>query len=60
MSLHSQLIIISHLTLLRGLTVLGKCSFEFWQPQTKVIILGSHMMPTKILSNVCERRQTHD
>ena len=56
----NQLIIISHLTLLRGLTVLGKFSFEFWKPKTKVIILGSHMMPIKILSNICERRQTHD
>ena len=56
----NQLVIISHLTLLRGLNVLDKFSFEFWKPKTKVIILGSHMIPIKILAHECERRQTHD
>ena len=55
-----QLVIISHLTLLRGLNVLDKFSFEFCKPKTKVIILGSHMIPIKILPNVYEHRQTHD
>ena len=65
MSLHSdeckyQSIIISHSLLLRGLNVLDKFSFEFWKPKTKVIILGSHMIPIKILANECERHQTYE
>ena len=51
----NQLIIISHLTLLRGLKVLDKFPFEFWKHKTRVIILGSHMLGYQMYVNAAKR-----